>query len=447
MIEIFAVGGYNDIGKNCTAIKVDDEIVIVDLGIHLENYIKLTEDDDLIKINPKNLMKAGAVPDISVLNKLKESIKAVVISHAHLDHLGAVPYLADDLKVPIFGTPFTIEVIKNILKEDRIKIESELRTLAPNSRCKITDNIELELVHITHSTPQTALVVLHTKYGSVLYANDFKLDMHPVLGEGPNFKRLKELKGKVKILIMESTYAPDAKKMPSETVAKEMLREVLLETEKNDKLIIVTTFSSHIARLKSVIEFGKKLNRKIVFMGRSLAKYVDAAEKANLVEFSKNIEIKKYGKQIEKFLKKIGNDRKEYLLVMTGHQGEHRSVLSRISRGELNFELVHNDWVVFSCNTIPTPTNIANREMLESELKKLGVRIFKDIHQSGHAAREDLRDFINILEPKSIIPAHGTNEMKEALAELSEEMGYSRGENIFLVSDGNKVVFKNTKNI
>jgi len=447
MLEIFAVGGYNEIGKNCTAVKIDDEIIIIDLGIHLENYIKLTEEDDLIKINPKNLIKAGAVPDISVLDKIKDNIKAIVVSHAHLDHLGAVPYLANKLKVPIYGTPFTIEVIKNILIEDRIKINNKLVTQIPNSKCKITDDIQLELIHITHSTPQTALVALHTKYGTVLYANDFKLDTQPILGNGPNFKRLNELKGKVDVLIVESTYAPDAKKMPSETIAREMLKEVLLEKKQNDELIIVTTFSSHIARLKTIIEFGKKLNRKIIFLGRSLAKYVDAAEKVGIVEFSKDIEIKKYGKQIKNFLRSIGKDRNKYLLVVTGHQGEHRSVLSRISRGEMDFELVHGDRIIFSCNTIPTPTNIANREKLENELKKLGVEIFIEIHQSGHAAREDLRDFINILEPKNIIPAHGTKEMKEALAELAEEIGYTRGETVFLIEDGSKIEFKNTKNI
>src|SRR3989338_10533532 len=110
MIEIYAVGGYNEVGKNCTAVVVDDEAVIIDLGIQLENYIKLTEEEDLIKISPEQLMQVGAIPNISVLDKIKHKVKAIVISHAHLDHLGAVPYIADNFKVPIFGTPFTVEV-------------------------------------------------------------------------------------------------------------------------------------------------------------------------------------------------------------------------------------------------------------------------------------------------------------------------------------------------
>jgi ribonuclease J len=440
MIDIYAVGGYDDVGKNSTAINVDGEVILIDLGVHLENYIKLTEDEDLIKISPEKLMDVGAVPNISVLNGIKENVKAIVISHAHLDHLGAVPYIAEKFKAPIIGTPFTVEVIKSILKDDKIRIPNEIKTLTSNSSIKISENIILEFIHITHSTPQTALVAVHTKYGTVLYANDFKLDSYPTLGKVPNIKRLKEIgKQGVLALIVESTYADDAKKMPSESVAKEMLRDVLLSTDNKDNIIIVTTFSSHIARLKSIIEFGKKLNRRIVFMGRSLTKYVKAAEKVGIVDFSKDVEFAKFGKQIKSKLGKVDKEREKYLLVVTGHQGEHKSVLYRICRGEFEFKFNSNDNVIFSCRTIPTPTNIANREALESELKQDGVRIFKDIHQSGHAAREDLRDFINMLRPKNIIPAHGNNVMKEALADLAVEMGYRVGENVFLISDGNKV--------
>ena len=218
-----------------------------------------------------------------------------------------------------------------------------------------------------------------------------------------------------------------------------MLRDVLLGTGNKDNLIIVTTFSSHIARLKAIIEFGKKLNIKILFLGRSLAKYVNAAEKIGIVDFSKEIEMVKYSRQIERRLKKVDKDRKKYMLVVTGHQGEHKSVLYKIAKKEFKFSLYPEDNVIFSCRTIPTPTNIANREALENELKQTGVRIFKDIHQSGHAAREDLRDFIHIIKPKNIIPAHGNKEMREALADLAGEMEYKIGENVLMLKDGSKV--------
>ncbi|MDP6265798.1 MAG: RNase J family beta-CASP ribonuclease [Candidatus Woesearchaeota archaeon] len=440
MIEIYAVGGYNEVGKNCTAINVDGEVLIIDLGIHLENYIRLTEDEDLVKINADKLMDVGAVPNISVLDNVKRNVKAIVIGHAHLDHVGAVPYVANKFNAPVICSPYTAEVLKNILKDDKIRINNDIKTLNLNSFYKISENIKIEFIHITHSVPQAALIAIHTDYGIILYANDFKFDLYPVLGKKPNFKRLEEL-GKEGIIasVVESTYASDARKMPSESVAREMLKDVLLGTDNKDNLIIVTTFSSHIARLKSIIEFGQKLNRKIIFLGRSLAKYVKAAENIGIVDFSKDVEIVKYGRQIERMLKKVDKDREKYLLIVTGHQGEPKSVLYKIAKGEFEFDLYPEDSVVFSCRTIPTPTNIENRDALENELKQTGVRIFKDIHQSGHAAREDLRDFINLVKPKNIIPAHGTKEMRDALAELCTEMGYKTGKNIFLIKDGQKI--------
>ena len=263
--------------------------------------------------------------------------------------------------------------------------------------------------------------------------------MHPTLGKIPDFKRIEELGNKgVIALVVESTYADDPRKMPSEQAAKNMLRDVLLGANNKDNLIIATTFSSHIARLKSIIEFGQKLNRKIIFLGRSLAKYVKAAENIGLVNFSKNVEIVKYSKQIEKKLHKVEKDRKKYLLVVTGHQGEPKSVLYKIAKKDFKFDLYPEDNVIFSCRTIPTPTNIANREALENELKQNGVRIFKDIHQSGHAAREDLRDIIMMLKPQNIFPAHGTKDMKESLARLAVEIGYNVSENVFLLKDGSR---------
>lgn len=441
-IEIFAIGGYNEVGKNCTAVKIKDEAVILDLGLHLENYIKCTEEEeDIVSINVNKLMKAGAIPDISVIDEIKDKVKAIIPTHAHLDHVGAVPYIANVFNAPLICTPFTTAVVKSILKDEGIKIRNKIKTLSSNSHYKISENISIEFVHVTHSTPQTVIAALHTKHGIILYANDFKFDSFPVLGKKPNFKRLEEIgKSGVEALILDSTYAADARKTPSESVAKEMLKDVMLGTNSRNNIIIATTFASHIARLKSIVEFGKKLNRKIIFMGRSLAKYVKAAENIGIVDLSKDVEIIKYSKQIKKKLRKIEHEREKYLLVVTGHQGEHKSVLYKIAINEFKFKLYPEDHIIFSCKTIPTETNIKNRAELEELLHKQKVRIFKDIHQSGHAAKEDLRDLINLVKPKNIIPAHGSKEMKKALAELAVEMGYKLNENVFLLKDGQKLM-------
>jgi len=440
MVEICSIGGYDEVGKNSTAIKIGEEVYLLDLGLHLENYVKFTEDEEIVSINPKDLINAGAVPDISRINDWKDRLKMILPTHAHLDHIGAIPYLASSLKAPIMGTPFTTEVLNSILTDDKIKINNRLRSLSANSSFKASDNVTVEFIHATHSTPHTVMIALHTKEGIIVYANDFKFDLFPTLGKKPNFKRLEELgkTGKVIALICDSTYAEEPRKMPSESVAKQMLMETMLGTDSRNKHVIVTTFSSHIARLNSIVEFGQKMKRKIVFMGRSLAKYTKAAENAGIANFSSNVEILKYSGQIKRKLNKIDKERGKYLLVVTGHQGEPKSTLSKMTNHELKFNFMPEDHVIFSCKVIPTPTNIENRQRLENDLRKYNVRIFRDIHQSGHAAREDLRDLINLLKPKNIIPAHGDYSKTSALASLAEEMGYRKGQNVFVVKNGDR---------
>jgi len=438
MIQIEAIGGYNEVGKNCTAIRIDNEILILDMGVHLDNYIEYTKDEDLLFLEPNELIKVGAIPDINVEREL---VKAIIPTHAHLDHVGAIPYLANNFDCPIICTPFTKAVIMAILKDEKIKIKNKIRELNVNSKIKVGSNI-IEFINITHSTPQTVMVAIHTKYGTIVYANDFKFDNYPILGKKPNYERLKEIgKENVLALIVDSIYAGEQKKTPSEAVAKDMLKDVLLGTENKDKGIIITTFSSHLARLKSIIELGNQLNRKIILLGRSLAKYVYAGEEVGIVKFSDKAEIIRYGKQIKEKLKKIEKNKKKYLVICTGHQGEPKSVLSKISNGLFPFKFDYEDHVIFSCKIIPSKINIKNREILENNLKQKGVRIFRDIHVSGHACREDHRDLINMLKPKNIIPAHGNKEMENAMKDLALEMNYKEG-NIFVLKDGDKVTLQ-----
>jgi ribonuclease J len=441
-IEICTVGGYNEVGKNMTAIKVGDNAVIMDMGLHIENYVRVKGDDDSNgNITVASLQKADAVPDDRVIADWRRNVRLIVPTHAHLDHVGAIPFMASHYGVPVVATPYTIEVIKSILRDEKMKIKNELRVLNANSTYNINKELSLEFVNMTHSTPQTVVAVLHTNDGAVVYANDFKLDNSPTLGAKPNIERLRELgKQGVEVLIIDGTRATRSGKTPSESVAREMLRDVMLGSDLKEGLVIVTTFSSHIARLKSIIEFGKKLNRKIIFLGRSLSKYVEAAEAIGLVRFSDEVELVKYSKHIQRRLKQLSSEkRNRYMLVVTGHQGEPESVLSRIARQEIPFQLYPEDSIIFSCSVIPNPLNIANREILENQLKKYKIRMFKDIHTSGHASREDLRDMINMLRPKHIIPAHGDFTMISALTDLGIEMGYKVGENLHIMHDGQRI--------
>ncbi len=441
-IEICTVSGFAEVGRNMTAIKVDDEVVICDMGLHLENYIRVTDDEeeDVVKLSRASLIKAKAVPDDGAISDWKGKVKAIVPSHAHLDHIGAIPFLASHYDAPIIGTPYTIQVLTHILRDGNMQIPNKLKAVDVNGKVSVSKKIQVEFVNITHSTPHTALVVIHTPYGNVVYANDFKLDDTPVLGKPPNYARLKEL-GNAGILaaFIDCTNSGEDRKTPSEKVAKEMLTDVLMSQNRIGKGIIVTTFSSHIARLKSIIELGQKMGRKVVILGRSMGKYITAAEEINLVSFSSKADIVRFSSKVGDKLRKIDRDGKEkYLIVCTGHQGEPKSVLSRIASGLLSFNLGPQDAVVFSCRVIPTPTNRANRERLESHLRKSNVRMFRDVHQSGHASGEDVRELIELLRPKHIIPAHGEKRMKESLRLIALRLGYPEKQ-IHLVHDGQRI--------
>ena len=440
-IEICTVGGYEEIGKNCTAIRVDDEVVICDMGVHLDKFIPLTEEaDDVINIPPKVLMREGAIPDISKIRDWRDKVIAIMPTHAHLDHVAAIPFIANRFDAPIICTPYTAAVIRAILKDERMSIPNEIKELNVNATYKLSEKITIEFINMTHSTPHTVTIAIHTPYGIVMYANDFKFDSNPTLGKKPNFKRLRELgdSGKVVALMFDSTYSLLNAKCPSESVAKAMLKEVMLGTDSKGKVVLVTTFSSHLARLKSIIEFGKQMNRKIVFIGRSLAKYVKAGEDIGIINFTKDVRMVKFSRERKGVLRKIDSDRGKYLIVCTGHQGEPLAVLPRMVNGEYPFDFKPEDHVIFSSSVIPTQMNIDNREILENKIKRLGVRIFRDVHVSGHAAREDMRDMINLVRPKHVIPAHCELKMAEGVKELALEMGYDK-KNIHISSDGNRI--------
>jgi len=443
MVEIYAIGGYNEVGKNMTAVRVGNEIIILDMGLHLPNYINFTKDEDITFADAKELIAAGAIPDESFLHQWKDQVKAIIPTHAHLDHVGAIPYLASNYDCPIICTPFTAEVIKAITKDEKIKLKNPIKILNANSSLQVSENFKIEFIYATHSTPQTVMVALHTEDGIVLYCNDFKFDNFPTIGSKPNYKRLIELgKENVVALIVDSLYCEEARKMPSEIIAREMLKDVLIGTDSKGKAVIVTTFSSHLARLKSIIECGKKMKRKIVFLGRSLSKYITAGENVGLIDFSKDAEIVKFSKQIKKKLAAIEKDGVDkYLLVITGHQGEPKATLSKMVDGELPFKFRNGDHIIFSCNVIPTPTNVELRRILEDKLKKFGVRMFKGVHVSGHAAKEDIRELVQFVKPKHIIPAHSESGPSNALVELVTEMGFKKGENVHVIENGKSLSF------
>jgi ribonuclease J len=437
MIKIHTIGGYSEVGRNMSCIEFGEDAFIFDCGLFLPPLVEL-ENAERKTLDEKWMREIDAVPDDMILEKygIKKKVRAILLSHAHLDHLGAIPYLSDHYNAEIAGTPFTIEVLKSILKDNDMKIKNVLRTVTPNSSFTVK-NHKIEFINITHSTIQAALIALHTPKGVILYGNDFKFDNSPILGKKPNYERLKELqKEGVLALIVDSLYSGDERKTPSEKIARDLLEDVLMTTNNENSCIIITTFSSHIARLKSIVDFAKQLKRKVLFIGRSLYKYVSAADRVKLVPFMKDIELVTYTNQIKRKLKQVARERNKWMIVCTGHQGEPGSVLDRMVKDTFPFTFQPGDHVIFSSKVIPNPINVANRNQLEKKLKEKGVRIFTDVHVSGHCAREDLRDLITMLKPKHIIPAHGDIAKLTPLAELATELGYVLNKNVHLMQNG-----------
>ncbi|PIN87482.1 ribonuclease J [Candidatus Woesearchaeota archaeon CG10_big_fil_rev_8_21_14_0_10_32_24] len=442
-IEVCTIGGFSKTEGNSVAIKVDDEVVLLDMGLSMENYIKHQEDREDVRVEKtySKLIKVDAVPNYDLIKDWKNKVVAIAPSHAHLDHVGAIPFAASLFpKAKVISTPYTIEILNSILRDEKIHLPNQLITVKLNGSYKVSEKITLEFVEMTHSIPHTATIVVHTPYGKIMYANDFKLDYTPIIGKPPNMTRLKELGEEgVDIMFIDCLYADTHIHTPSETVAKQLLKDVMLGIDATGKAMIVTTFSSQISRLKSIIEMGQKLNRKIVFLGRSLSKYVSAAERINLVHFSEDVKMYSRRDEVEKSLHKIQKEGPDkYLIVCTGHQGEPRAILSRIVRGEIDYKLKDGDIVIFSCRVIPVETNIKNRAKLDSDLKKKGVRLFKDVHVSGHGALEDHRELLECVKPKLFVPIHAAPEKARMLIDFAKGLGF-KGKGMV---DGGRFVVK-----
>lgn len=443
-MEVFSIGGYSEVGKNMTAVKIKDDVFLFDCGLYIPAVIELQE-EKIQDYGERQLRGKQALPDDLILDKLglRNKVRAIFLSHGHLDHIGAVPFIAYRYNCPIFGSPFTISVLKRTMEDEKKRIPNKIITIESDSSHTIngkSGDYEVELIHMTHSIPHTTMIALHTKEGIVVYGNDFKIDNTPVLESPPNYNALKRIsKQGIKVAILDSLYCSSETKTPSENLARNMVKEIFSGMHGSKNAIFVSTFSSHIARLKSIVEFGKKLDREIFFIGRSLNRYTQASNDINLFSFKNQVRIVTYKNQVASALKKISSQRDKFLVICTGHQGEPGSILERLSRKKLPFEFRRGDNLVFSSKTIPVPINIKNKGEMDKRFKKYGVRIFDEVHVSGHGGREDIRELIETLNPEHVIPSHGSYQQLLPMRELGKELGYKMDKNFHLMQDGEKI--------
>ena len=441
-IGIIAVGGYNEMGRNMTAVHVGGDIIIFDMGLRLDQ-VQIHEDVEIERMHSLDLIKIGAIPDDTVMKGVDGTVRAIVCTHGHLDHIGAISKLAHRYRAPIIATPYTIGLIKQLIKSERkFPAENELVEMNAGETKEVSKNLSIEFIRVQHSTLDCVFIAVHTPRGILLYANDFKMDRTPTLGEPPDIKRLKQIgKEGVFLMITESTNAAIAGKTPSERIAKALLNDVLIGTEETESGVIVTTFSSHIARIAATLEIAKKMDRIPVLMGRSMDKYVKLAAKMGYVQLPENLKIYGVRKNIDKAFARIASEGKEkYLPIVTGHQGEPGAVLERISMDNTGYRIEHGDKVIFSANVIPTPSTRANRYALETKLKMRGARIYDGVHVSGHASKEDHWELLRMINPEHVIPAHGNLVMHSAYIEMAEDTGYVLGDTIHLLRNGEELV-------
>ena len=441
MIEIYAVGGYSGIGKNMTAIKYGKETIIIDMGLDVSKLMDY--DGETANLSNNKLLEIGVLPnDREVLRTLGPSVKAIICSHAHLDHLGAIAKISNKYSAPIILTPFSYEVLKNIEKNQTEKIRNRIIKLNPGKSFQISKDLMVEFIYATHSTLQSVIVAIHTPKGVIVYTNDFKFDDSPTYGSKTNYDRLKKLgQDGVIALIDDCTRIDNPGRTFSESIVKEMIKDLLLNLKSEKKLVVLTTFASHCIRINNIIEISKKMGRTPIILGRSMKNYLQASTNAKLIDFSK-AKIASFNNEVVDVFNRIRrNGKDKYLLVMTGNQGEPNSMLCRMAKDELPIRFEKGDLVVFCSETIPTPECIKNRGELEKDLKRKGVRIYLDYHASGHASREDHRDLISMLKPRYYIPSHGTFEKIKSGADLAKEQGYT-SQNIKVLKNGEKVEIK-----
>ncbi len=440
-IEIATVGGYDEVGRQMTAVRAGDDVVIFDMGLNLSKVL-IHDNVETERMHSLDLIDMGAIPDDRVMSDLEGDVKAIVPTHGHLDHIGAISKLAHRYNAPIIATPYTIELVKQLIEsEDKFGVENDLIKMPAGGTTSIGSGLELEFVNVTHSIIDAINPVLHTPEGAIVYGLDKRIDHTPTLGDPIDMERFKEIgREGVLLYIEDCTNANQKGRTPSEQVARTHLQDVLRSMEDWDGGIVATTFSSHIARVTSLVEFAHSIDRQPVLLGRSMEKYSGTAERLDFVEFPADLGMYGHRKSVDRTFTRIMKDGKEdYLPVVTGHQGEPRAMLTRMARGETPYELDDGDKVIFSARVIPEPTNEGQRYQAEQLLRMQGARIYDEVHVSGHLRQEGLYEMLQTLQPQHVIPAHQNLEGYSGYVELARDEGYVLGRDLHVSYNGNMI--------
>ncbi|MDD7339059.1 MAG: ribonuclease J [Eubacteriales bacterium] len=411
-LRIIPLGGLNEIGKNITLIECDNDIVICDCGMTFP-------EDEMLGVDI-------VIPDITYLEKNKERIRGIVLTHGHEDHIGAIPYVLKKINVPIYGTRLTLGLLENKLKEHNLK--PKMHVVNFNDKVRL-GKIVVEFIRQCHSIPDSAALAFHTPAGVIVHTGDFKIDFTPIMGGVNDLNRFAELGDKgVLCLLAESTNVERKGYTLSERVVGETFRTIFHEYTENR--IIVATFASNMQRIQQIIEAAEKHGRKIVLSGRSMINNVKVAKDLGYlrVKDSSIIDINKMNKY----------DDSEICIITTGSQGEPMSALTRIAYNEhRKIQLTPNDLIILSAHPIPGNENAVSKvinKLIELDAKVI-YESLGEIHVSGHACQEELKLIHSLLKPRYFIPVHGEQRHLKLHAQLAESMGMNP-KNIFIMNNG-----------
>jgi len=415
-LKISFLGGVGEIGKNMTVLEYGKDMIIIDSGLAFA-------DEELPGVDL-------VVQDISYLIENKSKIRGLFITHGHEDHIGAVPYLLDNIKTPIYGSRVSLGLIENKLKEAK-KSNVMLKSVKAGSVI-VAGNFKVEFVQVTHSIPGAMALAITTPAGVVVHTGDFKIDFTPVGNDVCDLKRLAEIGKKgVTLLLAESTNVEREGFSMSESVVGKTFDELFAKIK--DKRIIIATFASNISRLQQIIDLAVKYKRKIAFTGRSMVNVSDMAIKIGELRCNKDLII-----DIDKIDK---YEDKELIIISTGSQGESMSALTRMASDNFpKVKLNENDVVILS--SAPIPGNEKSINTVINNLYRKDCQVIynelADVHASGHAYKEELKILHSLIKPKFFIPVHGEYRHLKNHQNLAKELGMKQ-RNIIIPEIGMQV--------
>ncbi|MFN3301615.1 MAG: ribonuclease J [Patescibacteria group bacterium] len=413
-IKIIPLGGSEEVGRNCTVFEYGNEIIVLDLGLDFPT--EETPGVDYI------------IPNVDYLKKNKNKIKAIVISHGHLDHIGAIPYVISEIGFPpIYGLPLTIGLIRERLEEFHLEKKVKLKTISLDSILKFK-NFQLSFFHVNHNIPDSMGIVFETPIGRLVHTGDFKIDLTPMDQKPIDLEKIRKLgKQGVLVLFSDSTNAAEPGKTISEKKVAEMIDQLFSQIRGR---IIFTTFSTLITRLQEVIRAAEKYGRKIIITGLAMEKTFRVALNLGYLKIKPETII--WPKKIKKALGE------KIVILASGSQGVESSAMAKISFGKHHLiKIKKGDTVIFSSS--PIPGNERAIHNLMNALVDQGAKVIYEplfgIHASGHASQEDLKMIISLIKPRYFVPTYGEHYMQKAHAELAKEVNIPE-ENIFILNNG-----------